>query len=250
MALTYDRVNEYRALIDEIVRLAQQDLVAAWRVAESLGSNQDFWDYLTAAVPEIAAQYRPLMAENAALFYEETQGLTFSTESIATAGAVSADQIRSSTEWALVNGKGNQALDLMAGSLQRALYDGGRTYAMDGFGEKRQRWVRAASAGACEFCRMLATRSVRNHGAYSSAAAAANVGHGKRSKRGTREVDSSFHDHCHCVPVLYDEYEIPDFLDGWDAQYEQAARNVGSRSDFKAILAEMRQLNKESAHTH
>ncbi|MFT4125554.1 MAG: hypothetical protein QM662_04915 [Gordonia sp. (in: high G+C Gram-positive bacteria)] len=77
--------------------------------------------------------------------------------------------------------------------------------------EPGARWYRHASANACGFCRMLATRGA----VYRSAKAA---GEGNR-----------FHDRCHCLAVVVrpgQSYDPPAYVAEWEQDY-QAARAAG-----------------------
>ena len=84
-------------------------------------------------------------------------------------------------------------------------------------------FARHASANACAFCRLVATR-----GAVYRSAQSAGDGH-------------KYHDHCHCVvvPVWDDRYEPAPYVAGWESAYKSAYKAVG-KADTKAILAHMR----------
>lgn len=71
------------------------------------------------------------------------------------------------------------------------------------------RWYRYASASACGFCRMLATRGA----VYASAKAA---GEGNR-----------YHDHCHCLAVVVrpgDSYTEMPYVAEWRKDYKEARK--------------------------
>jgi hypothetical protein len=83
------------------------------------------------------------------------------------------------------------------------------------------RYARYASANACAFCRILATRKA----VYTSEAAATRVGGRGGRPRGSRAIGDSYHDNCHCiaVPVRPGEgYQPPDYVDQWQRDYEAA----------------------------
>ncbi len=122
------------------------------------------------------------------------------------------------------------------------------------------RWARHASANACGFCRMLATRGA----VYTSDAAAGRVvGSGKemsladrrdraagrsrstvsgrggrfiaggRRPRGSRDLGARFHDHCHCQVVAVrpgESYVEPPYVEQWRKDYHaavEATREAG-----------------------
>lgn len=244
--LTQGQLSEYLAILDEINRLAQGDLVSLWRAAQEM-SSEDATQFILDAIPEVAEMYRAGAVEAAIVFYEESQGLAFSELAAAEASRINRQAIQSSAA-AMLNGAGNtEHLSLLSGVLQRYVANGARTYAMDGFQITGSGWYRAARPGACNFCRMLATRAVRGWGPYTTADAAFTVGAGKFSRAQKQARGDSFHDNCGCVPVLASAYEAPSYVEAWDADYEAAVDAVGDRFNTNAILSEMR---KVSGHTH
>jgi hypothetical protein len=108
------------------------------------------------------------------------------------------------------------------------------------------RYGRYASATACAFCRLLATRSTL----YSSETAATRVVGRAGRTRGTRKIGDAYHDNCHCVAVPIrpgDDYHPPDYVQGWQADYENAMRDDDVHS-FDQIVNHMRRT--EYARTH
>lgn len=246
MPLTAGEIAEYQAVLNEVNRLAQGDLVAIWRATQGM-TRREAIEFILDALPEVAELYRGMSVEAAAAFYATTQELSFSDADIVRASSLNREAFQASVGSQL-RGAGNAAhLALVGGVLQRYVFNSARTFAMDGFDRGGQGWYRAASAGACQFCRMLATRAVREWGPYGSAASASVVGVGKHSDPVAREKGDSYHDNCRCVPVLASAYEVPSYVEAWDADYEAAATLVGSRSSMNQILAAMRQV---SGHSH
>lgn len=242
MPVTAARANEYRALLGEANRMAQEDLVALWRRLEHLDS-ESLYAALRDGVPEVVGAYRAMTADTALVFYEETQGLAFDAAEARAAGMVNRAQLDASLRWAIYSG-GADVLGKLAGVVQKHVIDGSRQYALSGFAREGALWVRSARPQACEFCRMLATRAVTDWGPYGSAAGAVTVGAGKSKQGQSQPNGTEFHDHCMCIPVLQSEYEIPSYVGKWTAEYYAATKEVGNSFDYKAILSVMRQNAK------
>lgn len=240
MAISPAEMEEYRGLLGEVNRLAQEDLVALWRSLESADRDQ-LWESLRAGVPEVVALYRATAADTAMLFYSDTQGLGFSSAEGLAASQVNMEQLEKSLRWAVFAPGNVETLGLVAGIVQKHVVDGARQYGLSGFQSGGDRWVRAARPQACEFCRMLATRSQTDWGPYGSAEAAVFVGRGAASPRGSQPSGSEFHDNCMCIPVRAADYEIPSYVEKWTADYYAATSEVGNAFDYKSILSVMRQ---------
>lgn len=171
----------------------------------------------------------------------------------------------------------NQALELalkrLSGGLQRIVADADRdTVELSGEMDPGEvRFARHASANACAFCALLATRGAVYH---SEESALGVVGRGKdmslaerRARasgnplprrgrrtaggikaRGTRALGEKYHDHCHCIAVPVhegDEYEPPEYVNEWEQAYIDASVNNSTKGKYGAIdlnttLAEMR----------
>lgn len=241
MAVSATDAADYRALLGEVNRLAQEDLVSLWRALEHLDKEQ-LWASLKAGVPEIVALYRSMAADTAMVFYEETQDLTFSTTDGLQAARVPEKQLVENMRWAVFDPGATEVLGLVAGMVQKYVTDGARDYALAGFGGEGEHWVRDARPGACEFCRMLATRSVTNWGPYRSARGAVKVGSGRARPRGNQPTGKEFHQHCMCIPVKRSHYEPPAYVDKWTEEYYLAVGKVGNSFDTKAILSAMRSM--------
>lgn len=255
MPLTVDQTSDYRAILAEVNRLAQYDLVALWRYFSDR-SRDEFFAALRDGVPEVVALYRAMATETAGLFYEETQGVEFQPALQTQALVPNYEQLERNLRWAYYGAETANALSLVSGIVQKHVVDGSRDYAIEVMGA--QTWVRDARPGACTFCRLLATRGVVNQatgrmtaGFSSEDAAAVKGGSGRtrsaKSGRSSRPIGEAFHENCMCLPVLQDEYEVPAYVEGWLDEYNQAYENIGDARDLSAILAEMRKI---SGHSH
>jgi hypothetical protein len=212
--------TERQSVLADLATLGIRDLVEVWRRATQTAT--DFAALILAAFPEIASGYAGMAADLAADWYSEAAPALAYAPTTAPAADVAA--LTQSTQWAL-GADGDEALNRMAGTMQRAVFNGARdTTLINVQHEKGAKWARYASANACEFCRLMAIRGA----VFLS------------------EKSGSFkaHDKCHCVAVEVrpgTSYEPPDYISDWDEQYTQARRNAPSGS-AKAILAAWRQL--------
>jgi hypothetical protein len=130
-------------------------------------------------------------------------------------------------------------LERLAGSAKRMVMDASRDTVVDNAVKQDFKWARYASANACAFCRLMATRGP----VYASERSATKVvGRGPaQTTKGTRKLGESYHDHCRCIAVPVPDgetYTPPDYTSQWEQDY-LAARKAGNR-DAKSILAHMR----------
>lgn len=243
MAVGEPELAEYWALLREIEQLAFTDLQSLFRMLDP-EDKEAFFRGLKAGVPEIVDLYRNTAADTAMLFYEETQGLAFDRRAGLRASVANPEWLDAQLRWAVFN-PGNTKIDgLVAGVVQKAVLDGSRNYALQGFANAGEGWFRAAQPGACAFCRMLASRSATDWEPYSSADAAVTVGMGKTGPRGSRPKGAKFHKNCHCIPVRASEYTSPDYVNEWTDQYYEAKDRVGDW--YVDIVREMRRMSNSS----
>lgn len=163
---------ERRFLLDQVDRIAQGDLIRLWSTAEQLADG-DFFDFVMAGFPDIASTYYELAGQIAANWFEEAIPLRNFTPQ--PAELLPTERLVESAEWAL-GGDGVQARDRLSGTLQRAVYDGARDTTAVNAEATGSRWIRVARATACEFCKLLATRTDENYTYRSKEAALGVVG--------------------------------------------------------------------------
>ncbi|MFD7045700.1 hypothetical protein [Rhodococcus jostii] len=254
-------LSEQRAILTELHRLGAADLAALWRLAHNAG---DGFEFLVEAFPELVAQYGVTAAELSALWYQEAAPhLAYAA---VPAALPTLEQYAQSAKWALSAADSTTALDRLSGTLQRSVWGMAReTTLLNADTEPGARWARHASANACEFCRMAATRGA----VYTSKASATRVvGRGKDTAtnfsadgtrrsggqakgirvRGVQKVGDKYHDHCHCmaVPVRPGRaYQPPDYVEKWEQDYLAAVRATPAAGDHgaidvKAVLSTMR----------
>ena len=232
---------ERRFLLDQVNRLAANDLNNLWQAAENL-ATADFFDYVVAGFPELANNYHQISGQIAANWFEESDPQ--STYVARIAQPIVTDKLVASAKWAL-GGDGLVGRDRLEGTLQRAAFNGARDTTFLNIDATRSRWIRVARADACAFCRLLASRTGED--AYTTKEAAQFVSSSRR--RTSRRRGQKYHDHCHCVPVeIRATQTVTDVLDRqtadlvsqWNDEYLKARANAGT-GDPKQILAAWRQ---------
>lgn len=235
---------ERRFLLDQVNRLAANDLNNLWAAAETL-STGEFFDYVLAGFPEIANGYHQVAGQLAATWFEQSD--LQSSYVAVVAAPIAAKRLVESARWAL-GGDGIVGRSRLQGALQRATFDGARDTTFANIDSTGSRWIRVARPEACGFCRLLATRT--DESAYSSRESAMNVvGRRGGRTRGNRKLGSKYHDHCYCYPVeIRSGQSITDVLSTrdaelvqrWNDEYLKARANAGT-GDPKQILAAWRQ---------
>lgn len=221
-------------MLGELERRGLADLAALWRAADL---SDDFAAWIIDAYPELAAQYATLAADLGAEWYEESAPhLAYKAKA---APLPPLEQFAASASWALNTGAGSTALDLLGGSMQRSVLDGYRETIVLNADTEGATWARHASANACPFCRMLATRG----DVYASKESATRVGGrgkaiaptapGKMGRkaggvrtRGKQSLGDRYHDNCHCIAVEVrpgDTYEPPPYVAKWADEYDEAS---------------------------
>lgn len=210
---------ERQYLLNQLNRLAKADLDRLWAAAERLPTGR-FFQYVLDGFPNIVDPYNQTAAQLAATWFEESD--PESTYVATLAAPIREERLTTSARWAL-GASGRDALSRLEGTLQRAVYDGARDTTLVNVRRSRSKWARYASANACEFCQLLATRA----DAYRSESTAA----------------TEVHDHCSCLPVEVrdGDYTPPDYVQRWEENYQRARDNADSGSTT-AILAAWRQL--------
>lgn len=198
--------------------LTVEQLVALWR---RYSDSPDILTVLQAAVPEIVGQHAEAAAMVSAQWYEEL--LPEADFVAAPVIDLPLERLDGTIRWALYAPGDSTPIDRLAGSSKRMVFDASRTTIIENAKTEGVRWSRYASATACEFCRVLATRG----SVYSS-----------------RQKALKGHDHCRCVAVPErDDYEPPDYVQQWEDEYNAARKTVadeGKAQSLNNILAAMR----------
>lgn len=210
---------ERQYLLNQVGRLAQSDLDLLWKQAEQL-ADTDFFTFVVQAFPDVVDPYHQAAGELAANWFEESRPTSSYIAKVA--DPLPVDRLEASAKWAL-GGDGLVGKDRLSGTLQRAVFDGARDTTLLNVQATGSGWARYASANACAFCRLLATRGA----AYRSEDTAA----------------TKVHDHCSCIPVedRNNDYQPPDYIERWQTEYV-AARAAAGSGDPTEILAVWRQI--------
>lgn len=243
---------ELRSALVELNTLMVGDLAALWRAMD--GQDVEFLrEALQAELPGVVDPYLAASGDISATWYEaQAPELAYVASP---AALVDEGQLQSTARWAagtVLTRSPVSPLDLLAGSMQRALFNESRETVLENAeAEPGARWARHASANACEFCKMVATRGA----VYTSEADAGRVGGrgstGKRGKgirtRGDQAIGDRYHDHCHCIAVPVrpgQSYDPPSYVEEWEADYTRA-RKAADGNDAKSILSAWRKLPPE-----
>lgn len=252
---------ELRSALVDLNALMVSDLAALWRAVD--GQDVEFLrDALQAEVPGVVDPYLAAAGDITADWYEaQAPDLNYVARP---AALVDEGQLQATARWAagtVLTKSPVSPLDLLAGSMQRALFNESRETIVDNAEvEPGARWARHASANACEFCRMVATRGA----VYTSESAASRVGgrgvdestnigrrRGGRARgiraRGNQAIGDKYHDHCHCIAVPVrpgQSYNPPSYVEEWESEYTRA-RQAADGVDAKSILSAWRKLQPE-----
>ena len=202
---------DLRATLVDLNTVMQSDLLALWRALD--GQDVEFLrEALQAELPAVVDPYLSAAGDVTADWYEsQAPELAFTA---APAPLPPESQLQTTARWAagtVLTKTAVTPLDLLSGSMQRALFDESRRTVLDNVeAEPGAKWARYASANACPFCRMVATRG----DVYTSESAAGGYG-------------SKYHDHCRCLAVAVrpgKSYDPPSYVEDWQAEYTRARK--------------------------
>lgn len=223
---TLQQVELHQRNIRDLTTLAIRDLARYFR---TIGPDDlaEMQRALSAALPELVATYGAAAAALAADWYDELR------EEAAPRGrmfrAIPAElpdegRTDSLAGWATATTDLGLVLSRLSGGLQRIVADADRRTVEESARRDpaKARWARHASANACAFCALLATRGAVYH------------------SEKTAGMGARYHDHCHCVAVPVwgnEEYEPPPYVATW----MQAYKDSGSTKPAVA-LAGMREI--------
>lgn len=243
-----DAEAHQQALAD-LTTLAQAEFVATWRTVD-LANPDEAAEAARDTLPVIAVAYTLASSTLAADFYEDLRDAAGVAGSFVAelADGPDLDRVDALLGWGLAplypsdptiaTPNPDKALSRLSGGLQRVVANSDRdTIAGNAARDPaKARWARHASANACAFCALLATRDA----AYRSEEAALRV----VSRRARRKRGEKYHDWCRCaaIPVWPDApLERAPYVDDWQAAYDAATDELGGMNAPKAILAHMRQ---------
>lgn len=248
---------EVRAILDELARRLDVDVERLWRASADLPSDE-FRRLIIEAFPEVVLPLTVTAATVGAEYYaSQPSAVRYAPAPVE---PMPVERLSQSATWALNVGSSATAVDLLKGSAARALFDGFReTVRANVDSEPGARWARHASANACGFCRMVATRHVGPNATFYSSEQAAGrvVGRGQemsaadrrdraagrvrssetrrlgqfisggRRARGTQALGDRYHDNCKCLAVAVrpgQDWEPPPYVLQWDEDYIAATQ--------------------------
>ncbi len=164
--------------------------------------------FVSDAYPALATPYIAASSDLTAVYYTDLPAGPGGSDFVAVPADLPLEkQLAASARWATLQG---DPADALKGSATRAVFTGSRNTVILNAGREGVRWARHASANACGFCRMLATRGAVYRG---------------------EALAKKSHDRCHCtaVPDRDGTYEPPAYVEQWQADYN-LARSDGARS--------------------
>ncbi|AKF14507.1 capsid maturation protein [Mycobacterium phage Cambiare] len=220
-----------------LVKLGDRLAIEARKVTTAVArlGPEDARRVITDAYPEIASPYLAAAGDLSATWYEEQptksrRGRLFIARP---ADLPPADALAVNGRWALTQTDPAGALE---GSSRRQMFTQSRQTILNNTEDEGTRWIRHARAGACGFCRMLATRPLT-------------VGHGGApglyrtegtASRNTHRFETG-HDRCRCIVLPLREgaeYVAPDYLPQWLEDYYAVSRDADGRLLPPRVIAE------------
>lgn len=261
MMPTLSEIRGRQRALQDLHRAGLREVNQLWGAASNL-SSREFQALMLEAFPELALEYNSAAGDMALTWYEDSgRGLRFQPAAVEPPVI---DRFVESTRWAL-GAYGEDGLARLGGVLQRALFDGARAAVVENArSERGATWARYASANACAFCALMATRGA----VYTTEGAATAVGSDRweayrrtggrkfgteerrrRGRvRGARQVGDKYHDDCKCIAVEVrpgDSYEPPSYVEKWEEAYVAASHDSRTGEygviDTKKVLAHMRE---------
>lgn len=197
-------VAEFQALLTRLANALGADVQKLLANADRL-DRAELLKFVTEAYPELAAAYLQASGQLTTQWYAE-QPVAIGGFVPVSAALAPAEQLAAQARWSVLQ---LAPIGALQGKATQMVFEESRRTVVENVEREGVRWARHASANACSFCRMLATRGA----AYRSEATAL------RS-----------HSHCHClaVPDRDGGYSPPPYVARWQEQYRDARRNAGS----------------------
>lgn len=201
-------VPEFQALL---TGLANELGVRIDRLTPVIGrlNQQELLSFISDAYPQLATPFLAAAGDLTATWYGEqpagAKGSQFIPEPAVLAPV---EQLAASGRWAMLQPEPVNALKRTA---TRAVFQTSTDTVAANAKRENVKWARHASANACGFCRLMATRGA----VYNSQAAAG----------------GKYHDGCHCiaVPDRDGTYQPAPYVKQWEQDYVQA-QDEGARS--------------------
>lgn len=175
-------VDNFQALLATLSAKAVDAVTALWDKLKDL-DRKTRWETLQLAFPDVVD---PFMAASGTLSAEWYASLDPAAAfAVETAPPIARDVLSANAGWALVQ---PDVLSALTGSVERQIFNVSRETIISNVEREGVKYARHASATACAFCRLLATRG----GVYASELAASRVvGRGKDLSLGERRMRAS-----------------------------------------------------------
>lgn len=251
-----EHAQALQSILADLGTVTVQQVVALFR---QYSDAPDFPALLKQALPEIVRPHAEAAAHITAQWYEELDP-TSSFEATPVVDLVP-ERIDKTIDWALYAPGEAKPDERLAGSSIRMVSDASRDTVLSNAREEGVLWARYASANACAFCRMMATRGA----VYRTELSASRVvgqtsgltfadrrmraaglatttellnrrdqysrgkkkGQDKVAKvRGEQKQGDKYHDFCRCVAVAVrgGDYDPPDYVGQWEKDYVAAVK--------------------------
>lgn len=221
--MTTDLASHAEALqhiLQDLSTITIQQLAELFR---QYGDLPNFGPLLQQAFPEMIAPHTQAAALISAQWYDElSPSSNFHAAPIVDLPPARIDK---TVQWALHAPGDASPLDRLAGSSKRMVMDSSRTTVIGNAKTEGVSWARYASATACEFCRILATRG---------------------AVYGSKQSALKSHDHCRCIATPLragQDWTPPAYVAKWEDEYVAARATVsaaGQPQTLNNILAAMR----------
>ena len=183
--------------------LLKLGVVATTAVSKMFGNASDA-QQVKDAYPATVDPYIGAAATLSAQWYDQLDpNATFATE---VAPPPASGVLESSVGWALGQ---IDPMGALVGSTERHIFGASRDTVVLNAQREHVKYARYASANACAWCRVLATREAVYHTAQSAVKG---------------------HDNCHCIAVPVrggDVWTPPDYVKAWTQEYNDARGAVG-----------------------
>jgi hypothetical protein len=219
-------VGNFQQLLTGLSSAAVVAVTVLWNKLQN-ADPQTRWQVLHDTYPETVD---PFMAAAAVLSAEWYASINKASDfAVETAAPISQDVLHANVGWALSQA---DPIANLAGSVERQIFNSSRDTVLSNAQRQGVRYARYASANACSFCQVLATRV--DSGLYKTEYSSVRVVGRAGRPRGTRKLGEKFHDNCHCLPVpVFDgePYTPPDYVQQWDTQYGEARDAVGGKTN-------------------
>jgi hypothetical protein len=262
------RPRDRQRILARLTELSTADLAALWTQLD-LGNPKGLAAPLSELLMALVSEYGSASAVLAADWFDEArEDARAPGRFVATPAPLpEPERVDALARWGVgplfgAAPDGDAALGLLTGGLVREVLGMARSttegaVTLDPAGPT---FARHASANACVFCRMVATRGA----VYTSEVAAVRVGgrgtdlatnigrtRGRRAQgvraRGTQALGEKYHDHCRCTAIEVwpgQTYEEAPYVSQWREEYAEAQATSGPYGaiDLKKTMANWRQI--------